>query len=347
LIYEFLPVALAVGGLIHAIRQRDSLGILLGLWAGTAFVALWARPTDPPLAAVTVVLPAVLLAGRAVQALARRLWRERAALTHRALAAVGLGVWGFSTLALAYYAKQATPQYVLLFFGALAIQTLLAVGALYLSQAPRALDGLAGGWAVGLLLATLLAGWGASHTRAANPREIIVHQPTDPAVMELVRVLTEASWQRHGVPRRLEFTYVDNHNPVLRWYFRDFPHAVRAATPPPTVHAATEAAVVFIYADDPIAQPVPDKIGQDFALRRTWDPNALACAWRPVEGCSPAAAWLPGPAREEPRQSCAWYERLDCSAAVRWLLFRSAPLDEIAASDAVAVWLPGSADHAD
>jgi hypothetical protein len=251
-----------------------------------------------------------------------------------------MALWGFATLVLAYYAKQGRPEYLVLLLVALGIQTLIVVAFAYIAPTPGSLAYIALGWVAGLALATFSAGWGASHVRAADPRELILHEPTDSGVRQLVATLTDMSWHEHGAPRRLEFTYSVANNPVLQWYLRDFPHA-RAVDPsdispsgvPPTdraIHVALQAS----------GERWPGTSGHGFPLRRTWDPAILVCTWTPRDACRPAPSTPADAAQDEVGAPyCPWYERIDCSRLAQWLLFRAAPLNELNDTDIVALWV--------
>jgi len=95
--YEWLIVGLAVAGGVFAWRRRDPVGgwlatmaivqLVVYTWAGEKFAWLMLHP----------VIPAVLLAGRAVQ----QLWNSRPELVARRLLAAGLALTAAGTLVIA------------------------------------------------------------------------------------------------------------------------------------------------------------------------------------------------------------------------------------------------------
>jgi len=184
-----------------------------------------------------------------------------------------------------------------------------------------ALRSIAVGTGVALLAVTLSAGWGAAHVRPATPQELLVRQPTAIEVFDLVQTLRDLSWRETGIPTRLPFTLEAAPDSVLAWYLRDFSAVRRVERLAPT----EETGLVVVtsrreYGQGYPAPTLPDNVeymGQDFALRRSWDPREVACAWE----------WPPR-----------------CNAAVKWLFLRRTPSAPVADEWAV-LWLRQDAEE--
>lgn len=336
-IYEFLPFCLAIGGLAWAVRQKHRFGTLVGIWAGLALAAVVLRPLSRPLEAMTVAIPTALLSGIALEALISRLGRPDARNGLSILAPTGLGVSAYIALLLAHYAKQGRPESLFLVLLALGLQGLLVIAVAYVMQAPGVFPSLAAGWVVALLLATVAVGWGVTHVRFDDPRELLLFQPTDPSIRRLVDTLTEISWEDTGAPRRLAFSYESGRNPVLSWYLRDFPYAHRVT--PGAELPPGELRQVHVTGPDGACLQPQDAVGRDFPVLRSWDPGALACTWRDVPDCENTPNWIFSRSQPPEDPACAWYERLDCTMPLTWVLFRSAPSLETAAGDVAILWL--------
>jgi hypothetical protein len=154
------------------------------------------------------------------------------------------------------------------------------------------------GTGIALLAVVLSAGWGGAYVRPADPRELLVRQPTAVEVRDLVRTLRDLSWRETGMPTTLSLTLEAAPDSVLAWYLRDWSAARRVED----LGAVGEMDRVLVTARRDLgAVTLPDDVeyvGQDFALRRSWDPLQVACVW----------AWPPR-----------------CNATVAWLLFRDTP----------------------
>jgi uncharacterized protein (TIGR03663 family) len=275
----------------------------------TAFLAFWAvaaaliisisghRPAGNIL---LVVVPLGLLAGQGVERAwcwlsRRRVWSEAGMV-----AAVALGLLVFFYLQIGAYSQMnsdttvsvggltlyATTSYLLLASVALLLIAALGVAVWFWRGAPT----LVGGAWLTILIALGLFGfkatWGLNFAHAADPRELMLMQTTEPGVRELVGEVESLSLNQAGDAHTLPLTVDAGTGPVVAWYLRGFDHqelVERLSAPPDTVVAVTLAM------DEP---PIGDMfLGQGFPLRSHWLPWGV------------------------------WGQDL-----VRWLLFNDAPL---------------------
>ncbi|MDY6878130.1 MAG: hypothetical protein SWK90_18260 [Chloroflexota bacterium] len=315
--YEPLALSFGLGGLVWAVRRGHRFGKLLGLWAGLAILLLMVMPGRAPLDVLWVVLPLALLTGSTVQALGQSLQARGSWLSEGLYVPLVLVLWAHCYLVLTRYGESGDSVDLALAALAVALQVLLAVTFALLTQPGVALRGAAVGTGVALLLLTLAAGWGGAHVRPASPQELLVRHPTAMEVHDLVRTLRDLSWRETGVPTRLPVTFEAAPDSILAWYLRDF-SAARRVERLVSTEEADQVVVTAWSGQDGAGNSVPtlpgdngEYIGQDFALRRSWDRREIACIWE----------WPPR-----------------CNAAVRWLLLRRTPSPPVADEWAV-LWL--------
>jgi hypothetical protein len=218
-------------------------------------------------------------------------------LTEGLYAAVVLVLWVHFYLTVARYATFGDPVVLTLALLSVALQFTLSMIFVFTMGFAIALRGLVIGTGIALLLATLSAGWGVAYVRPADPRELLVRQPTAAEVRDLVQTLRDLSWRETGIPTTLPLTLEAAPDSVLAWYLRDFSTARRVES----LDAGEIGPRVVTSRRDLTLPGTLDDVeyaGQDFALRRSWDPRVVGCTWE----------WPPR-----------------CDVAVRWLLFRHTP----------------------
>jgi hypothetical protein len=328
-VYEPLALLFGLGGLVWAIRQptnkqtNKQTSQLLGLWAGLGALLLILMPGRTPLDLLWGLLPLVLLTGIAVQALVRDLQARGSWLNegHVLSAAEGLYVllvlilWAHCYLVLVRYAETGNVADAGLVLLTVVLQALLAAVFALAVRLDTALRGIAVSTGVALLAVTLSVGWNLAHVRPADPRELLVRQPTAVEVRDLVQTLRDLSWRETGMPATLPFTLEAAPDSVLAWYLRDFSAARRVEKL--SAEEIGPALVTWHRGDEP-DHPVPalpdgvEYVGQGFALRRSWDAREIACVWE----------WPPR-----------------CQTAVGWLLLRRTPSPPVT-DEWAALWLP-------
>jgi len=315
-VYEPLALLFGVGGLVWSVRRGYCFGAMLGLWAGLGALLLALMPGRMVLDVLWVVLPLALLTGVAVELLVRSL-RERGEWLGEGLYVPVLAIlWGHFYLTLARYAVSGDSIDLALALLAIALQVLLVVVFALAMRSDSALRAVVVGVGIALLVATLSAGWGVAHVRPADPRELLVREPTAVETRDLVQTLRGLSWQETGMPTTLPFTFEAACDSVLAWYLRDFSAARQVENL--DVGKGKEIAPVLVTSRCDLSDLTPtgvldgvEYVGQDFVLRRSWDALEVGCTWE----------WPPR-----------------CDAAIRWLLFRRTPSPPIADEWAV-LWV--------
>jgi len=96
------------------------------------------------------------------------------------------------------------------------------------------------------------------------------------------------------MPTRLPFTLEATPDSVLAWYLRDFSEARRTERLESLDVGEIGPVLVTSRRDLSLAH-VPDDVefvGQDFALRRSWDAAEVRCGWQWPLRCNAAVGWL-------------------------------------------------------
>lgn len=295
-VYEPLALLLGLGGLLWAIRRGHRFGILLGLWTGLGVLLLALMPGRAPLDVLWVVLPLAMLAGIAAKELLRSLGKSGGWLNEGLYALVVLLLWAHFYLMLARYTTSGVPADLALALLSLLLQVLLGTSFALTIDIGAAWHGAAAGTCVALLAFTFSTGWGAAHARPADPRELLVEQPTADGVRDLVQTLRDLSWRETGIPTTLPFTFEAALDSALAWYLRDFSAARRVESMGGL--DMEESGSVLVTSGRELALPNAEYVGQDFPLRRSGNQHEIRCTWE----------WPPR-----------------CDAVVGWLLFRKTP----------------------
>jgi len=301
-VYEPLALLFGLGGLVWASRRSHRFVVLLGLWVGLGGLLLVLMRGRTAGDTLGLLLPLAMLTGVATESLVHDLRERGAWLSEGLYLPVVVVLWAYSYLMLARSAVLGDPAALGLAVLTAGLQVLLAMIFGLAMGVDTALRAVGAGTGAVLLAITVSAGWRVATLRPADPRELLVRQPTAVEVRDLVQTLRDLSWDETGTSTRLPFTLEAAPDSVLAWYLRDFSAARRVDN----LAAAEELTTVLVTArrdlrdlsDLTLAHVSGDRdyVGQDFTLRRSWNPGAVACTW----------GWPPR-----------------CNAAVEWLLFRS------------------------
>lgn len=304
-IYEPLALLAGLAGWVWLMRKKRRLGALFGLWVGLGLLFLVLVPPHTPVGVVWIILPLALLTGSGVESVVRSQHVAKEWRTKWVYAFITAALWVYLYLRFSRYGLKGDSLDLVV--GILAMASpllLLALAALVFALISRddlvvtaeivkggrgALSGAVVSTAVVLLAVAFSAGWGIAQVRPADPRELLVHEPTAPEVHDLVLTLTDLSWRETGFPRALKFTYEAAPDSVLAWYLRDFSAARRVDD----LYAwGPGAAVVTLNREwVPDSLGGADLLGQDFALSREWSLAAVGCAWE-WPPCHEAVEWL-------------------------------------------------------
>ena len=289
-VYEPFALLCGLGGLVWAVVRGQRFGTMLGLWAGLGTALLSFTPGRVPLDVLGIVLPLALLTGLAVRALGQGLRMSGSWRSAGLYVPVVIVLWAYFYLILARYASSGSPVDSLLALLVVALQLLLTALFAVAMGIPTALRAFALGTGVVLLAVTVSAGWGVSHIRPADPRELLVHQPSAIGVRDLKGTLRDLSWSETGMPTTLPLTYEAGRDSVLAWYLREFSTAQRVDGL--DARWVRQHRPILITMRDDLDLPDLPYAGQDFVLRRGWRPGEVACAWEWPPRCETAAGWL-------------------------------------------------------
>jgi uncharacterized protein (TIGR03663 family) len=312
-VYEPLALLFGLGGLVWAIQHGHRPGVLLGLWAGLGALLMALMPGRTALDTLWALLPLALLTGVATESLVQNLRERGGWLSEGLYIPVVVILWVHLYLMLGRYAVSGRSEDLALALLTAALQVLLVMMFALAMRADAALRALGVGTGVVCLAATISAGWGSAYARPADPRELLVNEPTAVEVRDLVETLRDLSWRETGLPTTLPFTFEAAPDSVLAWYLRDFSAARRVEDLEGEVGSPEgEVGSVLVTAWGDLGGPEgADFVGQDFALARSWSPLEIGCTWE----------WPP-----------------QCSVGVKWLLFRSTPVAPVVDQRAV-LWL--------
>jgi uncharacterized protein (TIGR03663 family) len=311
-VYEPLALLFGLGGLVWAIQHGHRPGVLLGLWAGLGALLMALMPGRTALDTLWALLPLALLTGVATESLVQNLRERGGWLSEGLYVPVVVILWVHLYLMLGRYAVSGRSEDLALVLLTAALQVLLVMMFALAMRADAALRALGVGTGVVCLAATISAGWGSAYARPADPRELLVNEPTAVEVRDLVETLRDLSWRETGLPTTLPLTFEAAPDSVLAWYLRDFSAARRVED----LEGEVGSVLVTAWSDlgGPALRGGPegvDFVGQDFALGRSWSPLEIGCTWE----------WPP-----------------QCSTGAKWLLFRSTPVAPVVDHRAV-LWL--------
>lgn len=289
-VYEPVALLFGLGGLVWAALRGQRLETMLGLWAGLGTVVLSIMPGRMPFEVVGIVVALALLTGSAVEAIGERLGTPGALRGTWLYTPVVLVLWVYFYLIFARYAAAGSPADLLLAALVVALQLLLAALFALGMRIDAAVCAFAAGTGAALLMATVSAGWRVAYVRPADPRELLIHQPTAVGVRDLEQTLRDLSWRETGMPTTLPFTYEAGPDSLLAWYLRDFAAARRVDRL--DVGEIRQEHPVLITMQAELHLPDVPYIGQDFVLRREWKPSEIGCVWEWPPHCKTASEWL-------------------------------------------------------
>jgi hypothetical protein len=306
-----LGVTFGILGLVWGLHRGVRVAGLLGLWGALGLLLLHLMPGRAPTDVIWVVVPLSFLAGLGVELLVRA-WSYSDAALRAAYAALVLVLWAYAYLAAGRFAARGDQADLALVVIAVVVQGLLGLS-FGLALGPSATLHTAGAaTGIALLGLTLSAAWGVAYGHPADPREVLLSQPTDFGVRDLVQTLRDLSREQTGMPTALEFVLEAPEDSVLVWYLRDFAMVEREDHVGDAGRLPLGAIVVTTDADCAGSAALDaEYVGQDFALQREWTPRALGCQ--------------------------VW--QLDCSSALSWAMYRDTPSMPEAAQ-CVVLWRP-------
>ena len=220
--YETLPLLVGLVGLGLGLRRQDWLGVLLAIWFIVALVVHSVAGSRPSGAVVILVLPLILLAGRAV---------ENLVATIRASEIDAQG-WLFLGLGAVLFAYLYLQLVAFTFAGEKAYQTLaiVSVGVLVVCFAAfwywmGATSSLSVGAVTFLMLLLALSvhtTWQLNLYRGRDARELVVRRTTSVDILNLAPFLEDLSSRWTRAPHVMAVLIEEDLQPVVSWYMRDF-----------------------------------------------------------------------------------------------------------------------------
>jgi hypothetical protein len=319
LLVAYEPMILLVGlvGVVLVVRRQHGLGMLFTFWAAVSWIQLALRPGRGPIDLIWILLPLAGLAGLAVQALVEALIAHAHWMNEGLHLLISLILWGHFGLTLARYTQDGEQINLILAGLVVVLQLLLmvafgfAVANPEVGEPEEAMErGVraslrAGGLSLGLVLlvSTLATTWSVTRFRVADPRELLLQNPTAGEIDLLTETVEQVSLLNTGALRGLPITSLGEPDPVLAWTLRR--HTLEAIErtaldQPPLVIA-------------PAGDVVPTGyFAGTFTLRREWTP-----AWGGIGEV--IGAGVP-------------------PEAIKWWLYRETGTPPVAA-DQIALWV--------
>jgi 4-amino-4-deoxy-L-arabinose transferase-like glycosyltransferase len=328
LLYEPLILLTGGAGIILAVIRANAPLRFLALWSAVALALALIRPGRGPGDVLLVLVPLACLGGLALGALVKGLRRWGHWLNEGLILAISGLLWAYLAVNLASYTYRpgqyaginllvvnvSLPTYLSLTLASIFLLLVLAF-IMGLVQGPGpTLRGLGLAITLALLLSTVAATWGVSQNRPADPRELLVLEPTATEVRLLRETLARLSNERQGDAYAIDLTVLSE-DPALSWVLRDF----QGARFVEVAETSLSPSAIIAPQDGAAPQSREGYVGQSFPLRRRWETARLACRWT-----------LPLSDFDQVR-------RLDCSALVQWLVFRRSP--ERPAEERVVLWV--------
>lgn len=335
-VYEpFILLAGGAGAILATRQDRTPMGTgadnvtarFMTLWSVIALALALLRPGHGLGDVLLVLLPLACLGGLALDTLLVATWRSwgqnlgQPAWLNTALYAVANTLlWAHLALNLANYVHR-PGQYADLnllfvraslpsFVGMALVSAVMLLGLAVTSGVVQGLGStlrdLGLSTTLMLVLFTLSIAWNVSQNRPADPRELLVLEPTAGEVRLLVDSLTHFSNQQRGKPHAIDLGVLSD-DPALAWTLRNFQQAHFADGPG---EAPAPSAIIAPAMMGSPGWGQEGYVGQSFPLRRRWRGEGLACR-RPAQ--------------------------IDCSALVRWFIFRRSPTEP--AAERVVLWL--------
>ena len=225
-VYEFLPWTIAIGASFYYALKGDTFTRFLVFWAVATFVAYMLASEKMPWLTVNIVLPIIVLAGKALgDAITSFEWRK-------AIDGGGLFLYAGAPLFLillwrsVFFETNGGAGGLVELWIMLAIIGFLAYGLWVLARRigrPAALTMSLSTIVIIMFALTLRAGWIASYVNSDVPNELLIYTQTSPDIPLLVREIQTAgvlTGQNLALPVTVDST--DGFTWPWAWYFRNY-----------------------------------------------------------------------------------------------------------------------------
>ena len=221
-IYEFLPLLLGIAAAIYYLRRRDTFGVFLAFWSLTTFALYTIASEKMPWLLVNITLPFIIMTGKFLAELARKVeWRELRR-DGRYLLIPGVPIFAVLLWGLIIYSPSGALSRDILIqaVGALALLGLAAAGVyLYRRIGHAQFLGVFALTLAALLLALgVRSGVIAAYQNGDTPVEMLVYTQTSP---DVTRLLSAFDRTGAGSETPVEIDATSGFSWPWAWYFRD------------------------------------------------------------------------------------------------------------------------------
>lgn len=221
--YETVSLVFGIAGLVLGWRRREVFPALLGWWLVAGLILFLAMGGWQSADLVLLVVPAALLAGKALGELGDWTAREPVKEAEWLILVVGAVLAGFGYLGLAHYARFGQLTSLLLAVVACPLILLLVTGVVLVwGERRRALRGLALLAAGGGLLLLVHHTWLATQLADVSRVDLFTASRAEPGVHDMVALAHRYGSQVRGDLYSVPILLVGDEVAWLRWALRDF-----------------------------------------------------------------------------------------------------------------------------
>ena len=221
-VYEFLPFLLGIAAAIYYLRKRETFGVFLAFWALTTFALYTIASEKMPWLLVNIALPFIIMTGKFLSEVARRVEWRAMMREWRYLPILGVPVFAVLLWSLISYSPSGELSRDILFqaVAALALLGLIAAGVYIFRRMGRVqfLSVSTLGLTALLLVFSVRSGVIAAYQNGDIPVEMIVYTQTSPDITRLLDTFDETG---AGAELPLEIDSTSGFSWPWAWYFRD------------------------------------------------------------------------------------------------------------------------------
>ena len=240
-VYEFLPWLIALGAAGYYLFKGDRFTRFLVFWGAATLIAYTIAGEKMPWLLVNITLPIIILAGRAINDMAKTIpWRR---LTQTRLPYVLIGVPLFVVLIwrLAFFEFDNGLLSFFTLWGLFGAAGVLVLSLTWLARKvtwKTALSASALVFCGMLFMLTVRAGWVATFVNSDVPRDMLIYTQTAPDIRNLVREIEEVgeiTGDRKEI--RLSVDSAEGYTWPWAWYLRgydnvSYPDQTNSVSPP-------------------------------------------------------------------------------------------------------------------
>ena len=259
-IYEMPILILGLIGLALSIRHKDGFGRAMGFWVVLGLLFYTVLGPRQPGALLVILLPLVMLTGRAAESLSR--WAVGLSWWELVLTGLSIPVLGLGYLRVAQYVHAGTAT---LLVPAAIIVILLVVTFVAFGFWIGAAEALRGGGLVLLVVGVVVLTRTTvrlNYRYARHPLEPLVVSPTSAHVLDMVREVSSLSQHEVGDQHAIEILVEQELEPYMAWLLRDFPNVQYVRSVPSDVDQH-----VIIVSEASESQRPLGYVGERFAFR--------------------------------------------------------------------------------